>query len=165
MMRALQARRIRGRRAEIDMLVEFVLAVVLIMVVFLVIKVAQAASFGGTNPKGTVIVESVSESIPCNYWLMNFLRAKNPAGDVFSDLLSLAKTSEDKEKFKAAATDYFEKNYKRAYRLERWQLKAETLAATPILSVGYQDKRLPRLCSQKIVSKEGPIKVTLGVDY
>ena len=107
MMRALQARRIRGRRAVIDMLVEFVLAVVLIMIVFLVIKVAQAASFGGTNPKGTVIVESVSESIPCNYWLMNFLRAKNPAGDVFSDLLSLAKTSEDKEKFKAAATDSF----------------------------------------------------------
>ncbi len=158
----------RNKRAVIDMLVEFVIAVVILLVVWLVISVAMALQVGHVAQKNVnAQLVSPDRSFACDYWLMNFLRAEDPDGFVYSDALSLAKSDEVmKTKFIISATDYFDKNYRRGRNLLRWQINAETSASQPILSAGYSDKKLPRQCSQKIVVKgEPPIKVTMGVDY
>ncbi|HIH14170.1 MAG TPA: hypothetical protein HA224_02850 [Nanoarchaeota archaeon] len=157
----------RNKKAVIDMLVEFVIAVVILLVVWLVINVALALHVGVDQGTVKARLESPDQSFACNYWLMNFLRAENEDGIVYSDILSWAKNDGTmKTRFVTDATAYFENNYRRGYNLLRWQLSAETSASQPVLSVGYSDKKLPRQCSQKIVVKgEPPIKVTLGVDY
>ncbi|MFH0868673.1 MAG: hypothetical protein V1839_00425 [archaeon] len=155
-----------GNRAVVDMLVEFALSVVIIMIIWLGIKVAYALGFGGASVGSSAIIESAETSYACDYWLMDFLRAKSPEGYSYADLLSLASESPKyKALFEKDAEAYFTKNYRRGMPLERWQLSAEDAAFIPITSVGFAEKQLQQRCSQKTAAPKGPLKVTLGVDY
>jgi len=161
-------RTIHGKKAVVDMMMEFVIAVVILMIVWLLIKVAiampNALSRADIDATGTF--ESAQVSITCDYWLMNFLRAENPDGMTYADLLSYAVDNPDyKKKFETQAGNYFTENYKRGLPLLRWAVSAETSAFVPIASVSSGGRTPMLKCSQKTASLKGPIAVTLGVDY
>ena len=155
-----------GRRSIVDMIVEFAISVVILMIIWLMIKVAFAVGIGAREAAPTGVFSQVQFSNACDYWLMSFLQEKGKSGISNSELLALGtENSNYKKLFETATTDYFTNKYHRSKPLERWKLSAETSAYVPIATLGFTERQLSFSCSQKIAAPKGPLTVTLGVDY
>ncbi|MBD3263291.1 hypothetical protein GF374_02840 [Candidatus Woesearchaeota archaeon] len=145
-------------------MVEFVLAVVLLSIVFLLVKFIVAVP-GGLGPvKLDVKLNATSTSRVCSHDLINLLRATDEeSGLEYAQLLAL-----DSDDFQSKAYDYFNDSFKRGYITQQdWKLIV-TKDTTPIVTVGpLEEIPITKSCTQYVPSlTPGQYYVVkLGTEY
>lgn len=161
---------IKGKKAGVDYLIEFVFAVLILILVVMVVNTAIAIkAFGGASYDIDATVDEYSSSAVCETYLLNFLRYKDEETNItFAELAVLAESSSSYgEKFSERAKDFFDNKYKRSGP-DSWELELLTMERLSIASAG-QVRVFDMLdsCSQNIPSAE-PGKfmvITLKLEY
>ena len=159
-----------NKRAQVEELVEFVFAALLLAVLMLVVTLIL--NLPGLELKGRITgtVEDFTPSKACDYYLMTFLRTEN--GNVtFAERAAYIKVNPANiDTFKADVTKFLDDNYKR-YDNELggiWQISLSSGAVKPFLVFGNLTAINPmHTCSKTIPSLGGgePLIARLALTY
>ena len=162
----------QGKKAQIEDLVEFAIAAILMGVLILVITVLLSLPNGLLGLKGKVMgtVEDFTTSKACDYYLMNLLRTEN--GNVsFAETAAYTKINSDYiDIFKANVTKFLDNNYKRGDNEPGgiWQVSLSSGLTNPYVVFGnLTATNALDTCSKTIPSITGgaPIIVRLALQY
>ena len=133
---------VRGKKAQIEDLVEFVFAAMLMGVLLLVATVIMNLTSlpGGLELKGKITgtVEDFTPSKACDYYVMNMLRTES--GNVtFAEKAAYVKTNPgNADSFKANVTKFMADNYRRYDNVPGgiWQISLSSGVTKPFLVFG-----------------------------
>ncbi len=162
----------QGKKAQIEDLVEFAIAAILMGVLILVITVLLSLPNGLLGLKGKVMgtVEDFTTSKACDYYLMNLLRTEN--GNVsFAETAAYTKINSDYlDIFKANVTNFLDNNYKRGDNEPGgiWQVSLSSGLTNPYVVFGnLTATNALDTCSKTIPAITGgaPIIVRLALQY
>lgn len=173
---------IRGRKAVVEQLVGFVLAFLILMFAWFVIKVAitvssqadvlgeAGESIGVTEQyQGIAIknlelkVREVPGSANCDYTLISFLRSYSKSGLTPAEMLSTSLID-----FKNSTDSWFELNYMRGNtRTLGWQIELiKQSSNVPVMTTGKIATLNPKFtCTQTVPTPGENYKVKLWLEY
>ncbi len=140
--------------------VAFFVAFIAIILIFAF--ASTVLKLGGDKRSINLEVDVISESIVCDYDLLNFLRMKDSSGQTFAELLAYNKNFAEK------AEEFFNENYARGdITRENWKFEIMTTDYKPITTFGeLTDVDIGDTCKQIIPRNDGSLVIVrLGVDY
>ena len=156
------------KKAQVPMnlLIGFVLAFVLLSVVFILVEVMIVMPrFSGVNLGLDVTLNATSVSRVCDHDLINFLRTTDEtSGLEFAQLLAI-----DSPKFKTSAESYFENYFKRGDETRQgWRFIVMGKTTSPLVTIGTLDRMpIKTSCTQHVpgVNPGEYYVVKLGMEY
>lgn len=155
-----------NKRGVIEDMVAFLVAFIILSIIFLFVLVASA-SFASSEVNLNLVLDEDTGSKVCDQDLLNYLRAATSSGIRFSQLISFAEINSESKNNLITETNAFFEDYKRGdFTKEKWLLHVSK-DNVPIVKTGeLQVAEGDDSCKQYVPSlKDGKLVVTLGVEY
>ena len=153
------------KRGVIEDMVAFLVAFIILSVIFLFVLVASSFVNNGVNLN--LVLDEDTGSKVCDQNLLNYLRGATSSGIRFSQLISFIESNSINKQILTTETKAFFEDYKRGDSTrEEWFLHISK-DSTSLINMGeLQTAEGKDTCKQYVPSlKDGKLLVTLGVEY